>query len=348
MKRIVLLFALHFSIVLMGYAQQIALAKEKHLPLVGDSIVLIEIPHKSFVISTGADCVWDFSNLIADSLLLEANYYAYTNDTTRIGHHFLHTHHQYEIDADTLWYIGFEEAKLSVNYIRKRKAMVFPFAYGNRLLNEFSGIAQYSHNKKYRIAGESVVHAEGWGKLVLSEFTFDSTLLVHSKHTYKSYLMDSANIVEDIFQWYHPNYRYPLFEVAHKCSSNQPNSPIMSYAFYHIPTDEHLQNIIDTKIVEADNDEIVLTEIDSVLTNICFYPNPVHDNLTITYRQARQANVFFSVHYNSGLCVYQSSKRLQNEGEYLENIPMSTMPVGAYVVYIHVDDKKVAANILKY
>jgi hypothetical protein len=153
--------------------------------------------------------------------------------------------------------------------------------------------------------------------------------------------------MEDIFQWYHPNYRYPLFEVAHKCSSNQPNSPIMSYAFYHIPTDEHLQNIIDTKIVEADNDEIVLTEIDSVLTNICFYPNPVHDNLTITYRQARQANVFFSVHYNGGLCVYQSPKRLQNEGEYLEYIPMSTMPVGAYVVYIHVDDKVVSTSILK-
>ena len=347
MKRIVLLFTLHY-IVSMCFAQQIALTKEQHLPLVGDSIVFSEIPHRNLVIPMGSDCVWDYSSLITDSSCLESNYCASSNDSSHFVHHFSHTHHQYELNTDTLLYVGFENTGISVKFVRKRGALVYPFAYGDSLYSEFSGVGNYFHKKTYPIEGKSLVRAAGWGKLILPECAFDSILLIHSKHTYKNHLDDSANVVEEFFQWYHLNYRYPLFEVARKYNSLHSNCPTLMYACYHIPLDESLVRNADDEVIKEDNKSVLFPEIDSILTDIHFYPNPVYDDLTISYRQKQNATIFFSLHHNSGLCVYQSPIRLQQVGEYTEYIPMSCLAIGAYVVYIHVDDKIVSDNVLKY
>lgn len=349
MNRIVFLIVLYSSSVVVGLAQQIGLNVGKHLPKLGDTLLLVEIPHKPIVIATGTDCIWDFSNLVTDSIALDAYYYTSTNDSMRITQHLMHTHHLYELEVDTLWYVGLENASISINYTRKRKAMVFPFAFGDSLVCEFLGIGKYTHKKTYPIVGKSRVCAEAWGKLILPNLTLDTTLLIRSTHTYKNHLEDTtSHLMEDIFQWYHPSYRYPVFEVAHKYIDHQSSNPTIAYAFYHIPTDDSIWSNDSEDIPTTNGKEITFVEIDSILTDIRFYPNPVHDNLTITYRQKQPAEVFFSIHYNDGFCVYQSPIRSQGEGDYSEYIPMSTMPIGAYVVYIHVDDKVVSSSILKH
>lgn len=347
MKRVLLLLVLYSSVAIANFSQPIGLSLEKHLPQQGDTLLLVEIPHLPFAISTGADCVWDFSNMITDSIELDTYYYSVAHDSTRITQHLMRTHHQYEIVADTIWCVGFENASVSVNYTRKRKAIAFPFAYGDSLISDFAGVSKYAHKKTCPIVGNSRVYAEAWGKLILPSLTLDTTLLIHSRHIYQNYLADSVCLIEDIFQWYDPSYRYPVFELAYKYSNHQPNNPTISHAFYHIPTAETLRSNDNTDRQFKTCEEITFAEIDSILTNIRFYPNPVHDNLTITYKQKQQAEMFFSVHYSDGFCVYQSPIRSQNEGEYSEYIPMTMLPIGSYVLYIHVDDKVVATSILK-
>lgn len=346
MKRILFVLALQVSFGAICVAQQVALNLDDHSPSIGDSVLFVEVPYQPLSIQKGGDCIWDFSKIITDSIVQHSYYYASGDDTTQFTQHFLHSHHRYQQCQDTLWYIGFENANISVSYASKRKAMVFPFAFGDSIVGDFGGVGRYSHKKNYSIVGKNRVCAEAWGKLILPEYTVDTTLLVHHTNTYISGLKDSTSVVEEILQWYGINYCYPLLEISQTYTSEQPDSLFIVRAFYHIPTDDDFQQMADDSIIRT-TDTIINIE-DSVLINISLFPNPVHNNLTIQYNQKRQAEVSYSIYYDGGLCVYKSPKRLQEIGVYSENISMSAMAIGAYVVYIHVDDKQVAFNIIKY
>jgi hypothetical protein len=191
MKRILFVIALQISIGAICVAQQVALNLEDHCPSIGDSVLVVEVPYQTLPIQKGGDCVWDLSDYITDSIEQYSYYYAFSDDTTQFTHYFLHSHHFYQQCQDTLWHMGFENANISVSYASKRKAMVFPFAFGDSIVSDFSGLGNYSHKRNYPIIGKSCVHAEAWGKLILPDYTIDTTLLVHHTNTYISSMQDS-------------------------------------------------------------------------------------------------------------------------------------------------------------
>ena len=76
-------------------------------------------------------------------------------------------------------------------------------------------------------------------------------------------------------------------------------------------------------------------------------PNPVVDNLLVSYKLTRSANVWFSLHNANGILIRQTSPHITPEGFNSTEINMSQQIPGSYTLYVHVDDMMVKQVIIK-
>jgi hypothetical protein len=89
------------------------------------------------------------------------------------------------------------------------------------------------------------------------------------------------------------------------------------------------------------------SDIYSVFTEADWQPNPVRENLYISYKLTRSATVWFTVHSNGGIPLCQTSPQNLQSGYNQTIIPMSMLPTGTYSVYVHVDDMVLIQIIIK-
>jgi hypothetical protein len=111
------------------------------------------------------------------------------------------------------------------------------------------------------------------------------------------------------------------------------------------------KNVIDSlDFYNSNTEELQNNEqnpLYQVFTEADWQPNPVIDNLTINYKLTRSATVWFSLHYNNGMPITQTSPQNLSAGYHQSFIAMSTLTSGIYTVYIHVDDMIAAQVIIK-
>jgi hypothetical protein len=106
--------------------------------------------------------------------------------------------------------------------------------------------------------------------------------------------------------------------------------------------------VLTSESVNGENGEnSATTGAAAVFSNAHYLPNPVISDLRITYTLTRDANIWFSVHNNTGLsfCQTPPSNKPAGDGETI--IPMSHLIQGTYTVYIHVDDMIMAHTVIK-
>ena len=131
-----------------------------------------------------------------------------------------------------------------------------------------------------------------------------------------------------------------MFETTHVQTING-NDTVSFASSYYLPQEEDMQEL------RREEQDSLVEQTDSLITDVTYLPNPVCSDLQIHYSLVRSAKVYISLHYNGGATTYQTPVRQEEEGHHSVPINMAGLPVGTYVVYIHADDIVVSGNIIK-
>ncbi|HLP04036.1 MAG TPA: hypothetical protein VK152_01280, partial [Paludibacter sp.] len=85
----------------------------------------------------------------------------------------------------------------------------------------------------------------------------------------------------------------------------------------------------------------------SVFTEGQYMPNPVVDNLLISYKLTRPAKVWFTLHNNIGVPQCSTSPGNMPEGYNTTTVNMGSLVTGTYTLYVHVDDMVMKQVVVK-
>lgn len=318
------------------------LTVEQHIPNRTDSLFLYKLPAIDIPENNGKD-IWDFSYLaIENATQVSADFFS-SSDAEFLGRHQEYVNYYYSAVGDTLWMRGYESSNKRVRFSTPIPLFAFPFACGDSLVCHYTGEGQYCHLIPFSIEGTSVTTIDTTGQLLLPDnITIDSALRVHTVREYFESL-HRTQIRTDCYLWYSPYSRYPLLESVTEYSINEQDTNLVSCAYYYPPEPTDLEHIRQIRKIREDSTE----QMDSLITEVRYLPNPVYTILEVSYHLVRAAQVYISLHYDGGVTTYQTPVLLEEEGPHSISVNMSGMPVGNYVVYIHADDMVVSGNIIK-
>lgn len=158
-------------------------------------------------------------------------------------------------------------------------------------------------------------------------------------------LQDSVLLRQDVYRWYVPGYRYPVFR-QETITSSKRNKLLYSVAFYCPPTsleslsDDSNEDIRKHKMLQESlnaQNEKEFTD-DSILKNKDYElsSNLSNSCLTLSYELLKEAEVAYGVYTQDGLTLLYHSLGRQMQGRYLENINFSKPQVrnGIFTLYI--------------
>jgi hypothetical protein len=159
----------------------------------------------------------------------------------------------------------------------------------------------------------------------------------------------------DTYSWYAKGIRYPVFEsikttlsrkgdTKDKNGESMKDTTVFSTSFFYPPDLQTSQ--VQTDSISADKPD-VKQDAASVFTEAQLMPNPVIDNLNISYTLTRAAKVWFTVHNNIGIPLCQTAPQNLSEGFNSSTVPMSSLITGVYSLYVHVDDMVMRLNVVK-
>ncbi len=300
----------------------------------------------------GRKLVWDFRKIIPINEKYSLKYSApdakIVTNLCGLEHN---TRYYYRQQKDSLQATGFENSTTYMQYVVPELLMHFPFTYGDTLFSNFEGIGQYSHTLDLVVKGYTRVKADAEGDILLPNAqTVKKALRVHTLRHYIETGKDSLEMTLDTYSWYATGIRYPVFEsVKTTIQNKQKNgseieSNVFSTSFYYPPEEQKTQVQTDSlPIVNAKD----LVGIESIFTEAAFAPNPVNDNLYISYKLTREANVWFTVHNNAGLLCCTTPTQSLSEGEHCITVNMNGLMTGVYTLYVHVDNMVMSENVVK-
>ena len=318
--------------------QSQVLSKEMHLPIPTDSIIVYRQPYIANA-DSGENCYWDYSSAtIMNPVYID--FYKHRISESNMGMHYNHYNTYLQELQDTLFTTGYENAQTTLNFSQNEKTLIFPFHYGDTLISIFRGGGEFCHTLPVSIEGTTITIADATGTLILPEDTIKNILRIHQRRTYREIVRQSSFVTEDTYYWYSERCRYPLY-VAQRLCTEQKTDTIVFETAYYFPQELTEEIRIDDTIPQTK------TNIDSVYTDATYLPNPVQDNLMITYRLTRDASVSFSLHGNGGLLFTHTPTRQEEAGWHTTTINMSSYPIGTYILYIHVDDLVQSQTIIK-
>ncbi len=309
--------------------------------------------------SSGRNLHWDFSTLQPLNESYSLNYSlrnaADTSTVSGVEHN---TRYYYRQQRDSLQAVGYENSTTYMEYTQPEVRMHFPFAYGDTLFSYFTGKGEYCHRMPLAVKGYTRIMADAEGELKLPQFTtVKKALRVHTLRHYTETGKDSVEMTLDTYSWYAAGIRYPVFEsiktiLSRKTASAQgegtggaaDDTTVFSTSFYYPPELQTSQ--VQTDAIAEDQPEAAVGAA-AVFTEAQLMPNPVEDNLYITFKLTRAAKVWFTVHNNIGIALCQTSAQNLGEGNHDTTVRMSGLVPGVYSLYVHVDDMVMRESVIK-
>ena len=307
--------------------------------------------------SSGKNLNWDFSIVQPINEEYSLNYFI--PDSTKMNllcgmEH--NTRYYYHEQQDSLQVVGFENSTTLMEYKIPELRMHFPFVYGDTLFSTFEGVGEYCHRLPLAVKGYTRVLADAEGELKLPDFeTVKKALRVRTLRHYTETGKDSLEMTLDTYSWYAAGIRYPVFESVKTTLSKKDDkkdekgesmsdTTVFTTSFYYPPEKQTTQ--IKTDPIPALTNDPLLGAA-AVFTEAQLMPNPVVDNLSITFKLTRAAKVWFTVHNNTGIPLCQTSPENLTEGFNSTSVPMGSLITGVYSLYVHVDDMVMKMNVVK-
>lgn len=331
---------------------QHALTVDRNAYRAADQIVKQQVEFKDPG-SSGKNLTWDFRMVqpINEEYTLDYFIPDSTHMDTLCGMEH-RTRYYYAQKRDSLWALGFENSTTLMEYKKPELKLRFPFSYGDTLFSKFEGKGQYSHRLALQVKGYTRVQVDAEGELLLPDYeTVKKALRVRTLRYYTETGKDSLQMTLDTYAWYAEGVRYPVFESiktnlikkATKQGEQAQDTTVFITSFYYSPLKQISQ--VQTDSLPKETDEP--TGAAAVFTEAQYMPNPVETSLNINYKLTRPAQVWFTVHSALGVPVRQTSPQQLPEGRNNITIDMSSLLIGAYTLYVHVDDMVLNKVVMK-
>lgn len=183
---------------------------------------------------------------------------------------------------------------------------------------------------------------------------------------------DSVVLMVDTYKWYVSGYRYPIFETVSTGSyRDNGKTTYFGTAFFYPPQvhgylakDEKNQQV-QNEILAADmlatrsaqgntlvQNTNTQNENASIATNTIeftynIYPNPVENQLTFEFLIDKDATVSYGLYNIMGSLIYQQRSRKLQAGAYDDQIDMSRLMRGEYILRMKVNEKVYGEKIIK-
>lgn len=293
--------------------------------------------------AAGKDVVWDFRSLTEPHEMTRYISLISPDDSLQLCVHEHHTRTFYKMQEDTLFCTGYENALTRMEYSCSEPILRFPLGYGDMLSGMFAGTGEYCHRLPFTVNGYTHTQVDGIGTLLLPDMQVKKVLRVHRCRVWTEVAGSETNMQEDVWQWYAPQCPYPLLEALRLTQRAEEMDSVLlsSICLFPFVTDEDNDN---HSLQDKETDDKVSEHL---LSEASFLPNPVQTALQISYRLATDAEVYVSVHYGGGVCMYRTPVIKEAEGVHSLSLDMSAFPIGNYVLYLHADTETLSETVIK-
>ena len=231
--------------------------------------------------------------------------------------------------------------------------MKFPFEYGDSITSSFEGNGTYCGDHLIKVIGNVYIHADGFGKIILSDKdTIDNVLRVYTLTTTAIALgkdtaeIDSTNLkqeIEEKYEWYIKDRRYPIYTTVSKTSfSNLEAVAKSSFTYVSLP-----KKYLD--VVERNSNEETKKEDDNRQRNEIKFDYVVeceNEQVKISYTSNKDVNIIALISNAQGM-LFKKERHTAKKNEN-GNIIINTNGLrrGIYILYINVEGK-VYSNTIK-
>lgn len=295
----------------------------------------------------GANQIWDFSKIKLSSniqsTLVSSSFsenpedfgvYNLTISEKGIDYH-------YDINENSMELKGCSSADISLVYTDPLIKMKYPFAFGEKFTDEFSGHALYKKLTTIVFNGDYSATADGYGTLVLPNRVVKNALRV-SIHKKSIEINPCSSIKSDqtSYFWYAEGYRYPIITLTNKIEDNGSDELVITKIGYYNPLQINASNDYIAGAAELQNSDFALNS----------YPNPFVETLNYSYFLRKPTVVSIELFDISGKStVFILKNQSQATGIYTGEIDANSLGLvrGVYYLKFTYDQKVIVHKIVK-
>lgn len=213
---------------------QLTLTKAQFDPAIGDTsrYYIIDTSYYTGGLNlglTGANTLWTYANLAASGNSVTTAYVDpstvpasanYTGCTIVAKQGPLNSFYKAVTSPSVQTeFQGISSNTITMNFNNTAVNMRYPFAFGNTIIDNFSG--SFTFSLSGTASGNATVTADGTGTLVLPNGQiFNDVLRVKSvQNTGFSALIINGNMKQTIYSWYHASQKFPVLTVNYQSMS---------------------------------------------------------------------------------------------------------------------------------
>jgi hypothetical protein len=338
MKKLILTALLIGLIYSYGICQGPTLYNYNIVPKIGDiQISYIADTNGITFNNTGANFVWDYSNLnvtankvysffedpettpyissfnsatlVGTATDYYSYYYADTNEFSRLGNG---SSSYVMIDTDPL------------------KTFEFPFNFGDQMTDSMYATYILS-SKMHQYSGFNSLVADGWGKLKLPKNSYTNVLRLKRMQYFKDTASgENTETFITMYSWYNGINNFPLLQAVFnkRYTYGNPTPTINNYIYV------------------SDLTQIVSIPSLKNSSQVNIYPNPAHNELNIEFKTNQRVNFDITLTDLLGNIVRQIDTEVLEIGKYQNTIEISGLPKGLYTVKIITGPKVQVKSII--
>ena len=349
-----------FSIYLMAaysfllMAQNLEILESTNYLRVGDSI------HYDFVIpiisqnSNVSEHTWDFSN--SKYLGQEKEVFFVGNDSNRIKMIDKDAILDFSQDKEHLLLKRLQTPLLNIDFGNSFEYLKFPFPLNDSLTCQIEGKGTYCSKNKLVLSGTCCTKTMAKGKLIMPyNDSLNNVLLIQrsivaninvSKDSLMSVKQDEPmKFNAAIFEWYAMGYRYPILKVI-EASIKKGERKVLDQSFAYAANVEGMSHLEDEQNKELkDKMRGISLESNTKQGDISYKVSVNGKKVCLSYSLVSDAQLRLLICNTSGMVFKSASLQRQAGNDYRQDFDCSGLPLGEYVLYIHVNDKAFSEKV---
>ena len=320
----------------------------------GDSI------HYDFITATVpqsssfSEQLWDFSN--SKYLGQEKEVFFVGNDSNRIKMIDKDAILDFSQDKEHLLLKHLQTPLLNIDFGNSFEYLKFPFPLNDSLVCQIEGKGTYCSKNKLVLSGTCCTKAMTKGKLIMPcNDSLNNTLLIQrnivanidvSKDSLMSVRQDEPmKFKAAIFEWYVMGYRYPILKVI-EASIKKGERKVLDQSFAYAANVEGMSHLEDEQNKELkDKMRGISLKSNTKQGDISYKVSVNGKKVCLSYSLVSDAQLRLLICNTSGMVFKSASLQRQAGNDYRQDFDCSGLPLGEYVLYIHVNDKAFSEKV---
>ena len=354
MRKIIIYISIMFSNCASLGAQSRELTTTANLSKGGDSI------HYDFITATVpqsssfSEQLWDFSN--SKYLGQEKEVFFVGNDSNRIKMIDKDAILDLSQDKEHLLLKRLQAPLLNIDFGNSFEYLKFPFPLNDSLVCQIEGKGTYCSKNKLVLSGTCCTKTMAKGKLIMPcNDSLNNTLLIQrnivanidvSKDSLMSVRQDEPmKFKAAIFEWYAMGYSYPILKII-EASIKKGERKVLEQSFAYAANIEGMSHLEDEQNKEQkDKMRGISLESNTKQGDISYKVSVNGKKVCLSYSLVSDAQLRFLICNTSGMVFKSASLQRQAGNDYRQDFDCSGLPLGEYVLYIHVNDKAFSEKV---